>query len=82
MLDDLVTQMMQSECKDIPERLTEEKRGKNTILKLHSGSACSVSVVFNVLNALKVQQSPSLLGKGSPSKGHLCCGSKLSNLNM
>lgn len=28
MLDDLVTQMMQSECKDIPERLTEEKRGK------------------------------------------------------
>lgn len=26
MLDDLVTQMMQSECKDIPERLTEGKK--------------------------------------------------------
>lgn len=29
MLDDLVTQMMQSECKDIPERLTEGKKKKH-----------------------------------------------------
>lgn len=48
MLDDLVTQMMQSECKDIPERLTEGK--KKTLLQLHSGSVCSVSIVVHVLN--------------------------------
>lgn len=54
MLDDLVTQMMQSECKDIPERLTEKERRKknNTILILHSSSGCSLLVIVSRLNAV------------------------------
>lgn len=71
MLDDLVTQMMQSECKDIPERLTEEK----TLLQLHSGSVCSVSIVVHVLNTSI--QTFIIRKKGTSLKGNLCCMSKL-----
>lgn len=49
MLENLVTQMMQSECKDIPERQTEGNRNK---------------IILDVSNALRVPPSCSLLDKG------------------
>lgn len=40
MLDDLVTQMMQSECKDIPERLTEGKKKNTFTITLRFSMLC------------------------------------------